>query len=163
MSALTSWRQQAAELLNQKGIPAAAAFEPGERLLRDEPVAAVSLARVACQTAGFQNYLGRYEEGEAGGELYGRAVDLTLALDIYGPRDSGETACRRVLDRMAETLLTEGLAGLTVQELESEGVEFLDEYGMYRLPVRCLCKAWLTAAVLEDGEFVNIRVKGRTV
>lgn len=163
MSALTNLRQQAADLLNEKGIPAVAAFEPEGRKLRTEPVAAVSLAQVACQSGGFQNYLGRYEEGEDSGELYGRAVELTLALDIYGPRVSGEDACRGLLDRMAEVLLTEGVAGLTVQELESGNVEFLGSCGMYRLPVRCLCRAWLTAAVREDGEFVDIRVKGRTV
>lgn len=159
MSALANWRQQAAEQLREKGIPAVSAFEPEGRKLRTGPVAAVSLARVTCQTGGFQNYLGRNESGE----VYGRAVELTLALDIYGPRDSGENACRQLLDRMAELLLTGGLAGLAVQELESERAEFLDGCGMYRLPVRCLCRAWLTAAVLEDGEFVDIRVKGRTV
>ena len=132
MSALTNLRQKAADLLNESGIPAVAAFEPESRKLRTEPVAAVSLAQVACQSGGFQNYLGRYEEGQDSGELYGRAVELTLALDIYGPRDSG-------------------------------GMEFLDSCGLYHLPVRCLCRAWLAAVVREDGEFVDIRVKGRTV
>ena len=163
MSALTTLRQRAARQLSEKGIPAVAAFEPEKRKLRDGPVAAVFLAKAECRPGGFQNYLGRYEDGQDCGERYGRAVELTMGLDIFGPRDSGEDACRRVLDRMAEVLLTEGLAGLAVQRLDSGGMEFLESCGMYRLPVRCLCGAWLTARIPEMGEFVDIEVKGRTV
>lgn len=159
---LTAFRQKIAEQLEELGIPAAAAFEPADKTVRSGPVAAVSLAEVVCQKGGFQDYLGRRtdEDGTAE-ELYGREVELTAALDIYGPRDSGETVCRTLADQMAERVLLEGLAGLTVHRMESGKMEFLDSCGMYRLPVRCVCRGWLAAAVREDGEFVDIEVKGR--
>lgn len=163
--ALTSLRQGAVDLLNERGIRAVTAFEPEARRKWTGPVAAVSLAKVVCAPGGFQDYLGLRHNEKTGEdeELYGRAVELTLSLDIYGPRDSGEGQCRRTLDRMAEVLTSEGVAGLTVLELESGATEFLDSCGLYRLPVRCRCKAWLTAAASADGTFVDFTVKGRRV
>lgn len=163
--ALSNLRRETAELLSARGVPAVTAFEPAARKRLTEPTAAVSLAKVVCAAGGFRDYLGLRTDPETGEteELYGRAVELTLSLDIYGPRDSGETACRETLDRMTEVLAAEGAAGLSVLSLESGNVEFLDSCGMYRLPVRCECRAWLTAVVREDGEFVDFRVKGRTV
>lgn len=163
--ALASLRQGAVDLLNSRGIQAVTAFEPDGRKRWSGPVAAVALAKVVCAPGGFKDYLGtRYDE-ETGDEeeWYGRAADLTLSLDIYGPRDGGESACRDVLDEMAELLTGQGLNGLTVLELESGQMEFLDSCGMYRLPVQCRCQAWLAAAVRPDGEFTDFRVKGRKV
>lgn len=163
--ALASLRQGAVDLLNSRGIQAAAAFEADGRKRWSGPVVAVALAKVVCAPGGFKDYLGTRRNEESGDEeeLYGRAVELTLSLDIYGPRDGGESACRDVLDEMTELLASQGLNGLTVLELESGQMEFLDSCGMYRLPVQCRCQAWLAAAVRQDGEFVDFRVKGRRV
>jgi hypothetical protein len=163
--ALTGLRQAAAELLERWGVRAVTAFQPEGRKRWTEPVSAVSLAKVVCAPGGFQDYLGfRHDSGTGKDvELYGRAVELTLALDIYAPRDGGEGACQEAMDRMAEALTEEGIAGLAVRELESGEVTFLDECGMYRLPVRCRCQAWLVAVADENGEFIDFRVKGRTV
>lgn len=161
--ALASLRQGAADMLNENGVRAVTAFEAEGRKRWAGPVAAVSLAKVVCAPGGFKDYLGTRRNEETGDEeeLYGRAVEVTLSLDIYGPRDGGESPCREALDRMAEALTREGVAGLSVRELESGQIEFLDSCGLYRLPVRCVCRAWLTAAVRQDGEFVDILVKGR--
>lgn len=163
--ALTRLRQEAVELLNAQGVRAVAAFEPDSRKVWSGPVAAVSLAKLSCAPGGFQDYLGAQYDGETGEEMevYGRALEATLAMDIYSPRDGGESACREALDSMAEILLTQGVAGLTVVELESGQTEFLSGSGMYRLPVACRCRGWLTAAVRQDGEFVDFRVKGRKI
>lgn len=160
---LAGLRQEAADQLNRRGIRAVTAFEAEGRKHWAGPVAAVSLSKVACVPGGFRDYLGTRRDEETGEEeeLYGRAVEVTLSLDIYGPGDGGGSACREVLDRMAETLLREGAAGLTVRELESGTVEYLDRCGLYRLPVKCVCGAWLTEAVREDGGYVDILVKGR--
>lgn len=158
--ALTRLRQAAAELLAESGIQAVCAFEPERRRVWKEPVAAVSLTRVAVSPGSFQNYLGVCrEEGTA---VYGGELEVTLGLDIYGPRDCGENACRTVLDRMAETLLTKRAAGLSVLELVSGGMEFLESDGVYRLPVQCRCRAWLTAQDSEEREaFRDFMVRGR--
>jgi hypothetical protein len=127
-------------------------------------VAAVYLSKVACAPGGFKDYLGMRHDPDTGkdAELYGRAVELTLALDIYAPRDGGEQACRQTLDKMAEALMAEGVAGLSVREIDSGEIGFLDESGMYRLPVSCRCQAWLVAEADESGELIDFRVKGRT-
>ena len=42
-------------------------------------------------------------------------------------------------------------------------MEFLEEDGLYRLPVRCRCKGWLVAREDDDGAFVDIEVRGRKI
>lgn len=158
--ALTQLRQAAAELLVREGIQAVCAFEPERRRVWDEPVAAVTLVRAAYAQGSFQDYLGVCRD--EGAAVYGGALEVTLGLDIYGPRDCGENACRAALDRMAEALLTQRLEGLSALELESGGMEFLENEGLYRLPVRCKCRGWLT--VRDDGEqeeFGDFVVRGR--
>jgi hypothetical protein len=163
--ALKQLRQEAVDLLERHGVQAVNAFQPERRKQWTQPVAAVSLAKVVCAPGGFQNYLGTRRDESTGTdvELYGQAVELTLALDIYAPRDGGEDDCREALDKMVQALTEEGVAGLAVRELESGEMAFLDECGMYRLPVRCRCQAWLVAQADESGEFVDFRVKGRTI
>lgn len=163
--ALTKLRQGAVETLVSAGIQAVAAFEPEARKYRTEPVVAVSLSKVVCASGGFRDYLGlRYNEATGQEEeLYGRGVELTLSLDIYGPGECGESACRGVMDQVVEVLAAQGLGGLSVRELESGGTEFLSSCGMYRLGMKCRCSAWLVAAAAEDGEFVDFIVKGRRV
>ena len=76
-------------------------------------------------------------------------------------RDGGESAARETMERLAEELAGQGAAGLTVLELESGQAEFLESRGLYRLPVKCVCRGWLTAAAREDGAFVDIEVRGK--
>lgn len=161
--ALERLRKETAEQLEQAGVRTVTAFEPERQKRWNGPVAAVSLAKVVCAPGGFRDYLGTRRSQSTGGleELYGRGVELTLALDIYGPRGGGESGCRQAMERMAEELAARGAGGLTVLELESGQVEFLQERGLYRLPVRCLCRGWLLAAVQEDGAFADIVVKGK--
>ena len=161
--ALTKLRQDAVETLKKAGVTAMEAFEAERRSHRAEAVVTVSLAKVVCASGGFRDYLGlRYNrETDREEELYGRGVELTLALDIYAPEGGGESACRTAMDAVAEVLTTQGIGGLSVQEMESGQVEFLDSCGRYRLPMKCRCSAWLVAAAAESGEFADFIVKGR--
>ena len=160
--ALSRLRSELTAQLNRAGIPAMAAYEPERQVRRTEPVAAVSLAKVVCAPGGFRDYLGRRTAADGTEEeLYGRAAELTLALDIYAPRDGGESAARETMERLAEELAGQGAAGLTVLELESGQAEFLESRGLYRLPVKCVCRGWLTAAAREGGAFVDIEVRGK--
>lgn len=163
--ALNALRQSVVELLREYGLYAVTAMEPDSRRSWDGPVAAVSLNRVACASGGFQDYLGLRENEDTGRqeELYGRAVELTLGLDIYAPRNGGESACQQAVGVMAEALTCRGAGGLSVQELQTETVEFLARDGLYRLPVKCLCKGWLVAVVDSSGAFVDFEVKGRRI
>lgn len=162
---LNAVRQSVVELLREYGVYAVAAMERGDRRRWNGPVAAVSLNRVVYTSGGFLDYLGLRHNDESGceDELYGRAVELTLGLDLYAPRDGGEGACQQALGIMAEALTCRGAGGLPVQELQSGAVEFLERNSLYHMPVKCICKGWLVAVMDSSGSFVDFEVKGRNV
>jgi len=116
--ALNQLRQSAVELLRACGVEAVTAMEADRRKSWDRPVAAVSLNRVVCAPGGFQHYLGLRDNGQTGvpDELYGRAVELTLGLDLYAPRQCGESACQQAVGLMAEAL-----AGIKQVRLKNDG------------------------------------------
>ena len=163
--ALNVLRQSAVELLGEYGLYAVTAMEPAARKRWDGPVVAVSLSRVACGDGGFQDYLGLRTDPETGekSELYGKSVELTVAMDIYAPRDGGEAACQEAMALLAEAVTGRGVGGLAVREVSAGRVEFVERDGLYRLPVSCLCKGWMVARVDSSGTFVDFEVKGRMV
>lgn len=163
--ALNLLRQSAVELLNEFGIYAVTAMDAAPRRRWDGPVVAVSLSRVVCAAGGFRDYLGLTADPDTGeeSELYGRGVELTVALDVYAPRDGGEQACQETMAVLAEAVACRGLGGLTALELNGGRVEFLEKDGLYRLPVTCLCKGWLVARLDTGGAFVDFEVRGRKI
>ena len=146
--ALGRWRTAAAEQLRAAGLDAVEAMEPERAARRRGPALAVALAGVSCGSGGFQNYLGTEETAEGGRrELYGRAVELTLRLDV--------------LERAAEELLLRGAAGVPVDGLSMGETEYLEAEGLYRLAVRCRCGAWIAAWAVEDGgRLTDFEVRG---
>lgn len=164
--ALNALREDVVVLLREWGLNAVLAMEPGQAGRWREPVVAVSIGKVLCVTGGFGDYLGQRANAGTGREeeLYGWAVEITLALDIYAPRDGGEGVCQETLADMTEALIACGAAGLDVAELQGSRVEFLEKEGLYRQKVDCLCRAWLVAAAKDDGgAFTDFEVKGRKV
>ncbi len=162
--ALNAWRQSVAEQLRENGLNAVAAMESVRARRWREAVAAVSLSRVVCAPGGFQDYLGIWTDPDSGGEreVYGREVELTLALDVYAPRDGGESACQEAAEAVAECLVCRGAAGLPALEVQTGRVEFLEQDGLYRQAVSCRCSAWLTARMDDEGAaFADFEVKGR--
>ncbi len=160
--ALGRWRTAAAEQLRAAGLDAVEAMEPERAPRRRGPALAVALAGVSCGSGGFQNYLGTEETAEGGRrELYGRAVELTLRLDVFAPRDGGASACREAAERAAEELLLRGAAGVPVNGLSMGETEYLEAEGLYRLAVRCRCGAWIAAWAVEDGgRLTDFEVRG---
>ena len=161
--ALNALREKVAEQLRQAGINAVTGMESARASRWREAVAAVSLSRVVCAPGGFKDYLGMHqEENGLERELYGREVELTLALDIFAPRDAGESACQEAAEAVAESLVCHGAAGLNALEIQTGQVEFLDKEGLYRQKTTCRCKAWLVARMDDGGgAFVDFEVKGR--
>ena len=161
--ALNALREQVAEQLRQAGVNAVTGMESVRSSRWREAVAAVSLMRVVCAPGGFQDYLGTVqEENGPERELYGREVELTLALDIFAPRDGGESACQKAAETAVESLMCRGAAGLNALEIQTGQVEFLEKEGLYRLKTTCRCRAWLVARMDDGGgAFVDFEVKGR--
>lgn len=160
--ALDALRRGMTEQLHAWGINAIAAMEPERASRWRKPVVAVALSRVVCAPGGFQDYLGTRDDGGKTRELYGREVELTLALDIYVPRDGGEGACQETLAAMTQMLVCQGAAGLTALEIQADRVEFLENVGLYRQGVSCRCKAWLVAEAEDGGSFTDFEVRGRS-
>ena len=162
--ALNAWRRLVAEQLRQYGLNAVTAMESARASRWREAVAAVSLSRVVCAPGGFKDYLGVEVNPKTGEEreLYGREAELTLALDVFAPRDGGESACQAAAEAIMECLAFLGAAGLPVLEIQADRVEFLEKDGLYRQEISCRCKAWLTAGTEDGGEiFTDFVVKGR--
>ena len=161
--ALNALREQVAEQLRQAGVNAVTGMESVRSSRWRQAVAAVSLSRVVCAPGGFKDYLGTRREADGlERELYGREVELTLALDIFSPRDGGESVCQEAAETAAESLVCYGAAGLNALEIQAGQVEFLDKEGLYRQKTTCRCKAWLVARMDDGGEaFADFEVKGR--
>lgn len=160
---LNALREGVAQQLRQAGVNAVTAMESQRACRWREAVAAVSLSRVVCAPGGFKDYLG-VSRGADGmeQELYGREMELTLSLDIFAPRDGGESACQAAAEAIAENLMCYGAAGLNALELQAGQVEFLEKDGLYRQKTTCRCRAWLVARMDDGGgAFVDFEVKGR--
>ena len=161
--ALNGWRERVVEQLRENGLNAVAAMESVRANRWREAVAAVSLSRVVCTQGGFQDYLGVIKDSGSGveRELYGREAELTLALDVFAPRDGGESMCQSTAEAVTECLVCRGAAGLAALEVQAGRVEFLGKEGLYRETVSCRCRAWLVARMDDGGAFVDFEVKGR--
>lgn len=161
--ALGALRAAVAEQLRENGVNAVAAMEPDRAMRWRAAVAAVGLVKAECVSGGFGDYLGTFHDPDSGKERewYGREAALTLGIDIFAPRDGGAGACQQAAETVMETLLCQGAAGLSAQELQAGAVEFLEREGLYRLPVQCRCGAWLVARTDGgDGSFVDFEVRG---
>ena len=162
--ALSGWRQAVAEQLRENGLNAVTAMESARAGRWREAVVAVSLSGVVCAAGGFQDYLGVWKDPETGKEreLYGGEAELTLALDVFAPRDGGEGACQAAAEAVTECMVCRGAAGLAALEVRAGRVEFLEADGLYREEVSCRCGAWLVARIDDEaGAFVDFEVKGR--
>lgn len=162
--ALNAWRDGVIQQLRQAGLNAVAAMDCARAARWREAVAAVAVSKVVCAPGGFQDYLGVGKDPETGREreVYGREAELTLALDIFAPRDGGADACREAAEAAAECLVCRGAAGVPALEVCIGRIEFLERDGLYRQEATCRCGAWLTARADEEaGAFTDFEVKGR--
>ena len=163
--AISALRAGVAEQLRQAGLNAVTTMEPDRAARWRSPVVAVGLKKLDCAPGGFQDYLGLRRDPETGREqeVYGREVEITLALDVFAPVDGGEGPCLETAETVIEELTCRGAAGLAALELEVGRTEFLEKTGLYRAQASCRCKAWLVAAADSGGEFVDFVVKGRVL
>ena len=109
--ALGRWRDRVAQQLRDSGLNVVTAMDPGRAARWREPVAAAAVSQVVCAPGGFQDYLGMERDGQTGEEreVYGREAELTLALDIFAPRDGGGEACRKAAETAVECLACRGV------------------------------------------------------
>lgn len=163
MRGLEELREATAQFLNEKGVAAVTAWSKEPRTQRDGPVAAVSLRGCQGSPAGFRDYLGeRYDPvRDVWEELYGKRAVLTLGLDIYAPRSSGEGGCAAHFARLTEALADDGPEGLYVKALSCGETVYDKAEGLFRCKAEAVCEVYLYAVAQEGGSFADFRVKGR--
>ena len=162
--ALSAWRDGVVEQLRGAGLNAVTAMDGAPASRWREAAPAVAVRRMWCGAGGGGKDRGG-GRGPGSGEQRGgegREAEITLALDIFAPRDGGGEACRRAAETAVECLVCQGAAGLAALEVRAGQAEFLERDGLYRQQVTCRCGAWLTArADAEAGRFTDFEVKGR--
>lgn len=151
-----------ADFLNQRGIQAAASWQPGRRVDGDGPVVLVLLDKLECGPTAMQDYLGQTLDEETGmwKELYGRRTKMSFVLDILARPGVDVQACRDVLAQMLRAVQREKPVGLSVLELKSQEPEYDEKEGLLRLRCQLECAGWLYAAGNEVGSFLDFTLRG---
>lgn len=159
MRGVQEMRKRLAEYLEANGLPAVTAWGPERRMRPGAAVAAVSLRGFESGAPGFRDYLGERYDPEEGcwEELYGKRVELTFGLDLYG---AGAEEVQRGLDVLGELLDRGGPEGLRVEGLSAGETVYDGESRRYRCPVQAKFSVWATAVSREDGAFLDFEVRG---
>ena len=159
MTGLDRIREHMTAFLTARGVQAVAAWPGQGRRRLSGPVAAVSIRACEGGPSGFRDYLGERYDRDSGQwqELYGRKVQVTFGLDLYG-ESAGEL--QTAYDRMAEAFQWEGPAGLALRELSCGETEFDRAAGLYRRAVTAVCQGYLYAVADEGGTFLDFVVRG---
>ena len=146
-------REMLAEYLQSQGLHAVTAWSEGARKRHEKPVVAVSLKESRGNGAGFQNYLGERYNEEAGRweELYGKKLELTFGLDLYGGVEQGAAGCQSEFNALADAFSAGGPEGMRLGMLSCGETEFDQETGMFHCPAELKASAWMYAVAAEDG------------
>ena len=151
-----------AAFLQERGIDAIASWPDHTRTDSGNPWVLVSLEKMVCSPAGMHNYLGQWTDASSGQEteLYGHSAHLSFLLDILAPAEAGAQACRDLFDRMLLILQKEKPLALSIQELNSEDMEYDGKDGLLRLRCHLKCVGWLCTQGDEAGTFLNFTLRG---
>lgn len=129
---------------------------PETKIDRAESIVAVSIKSAIMTASGAGNYLGIYEQGGVLCEVYGTRADMTFALDIYTPDNSGTELFDNVAD--AVYALPDGLK---LKSFECDSAEFDKESGMFCMKSRLNCTAIMVRAEnTEHREFTGFVLRG---
>ena len=163
MNGLEQVKQAIAGALENAGISARVAYEPGWARAYQGPVVAVGLRTGESRGGALSSYLGqRTDPGtQVSQEVYGMRMELTLSLDIYCPPKDGTAGCDSVLEKLHQVLL-EGLpSGLRPSELKWEEAAWDEDTAMFLRRGSLACSAYFIAAASEDGaEISDFILKG---
>lgn len=150
------------QFLDSRCDAAVSAYPFGKMKSYDKPVIAVSVEEAESTTAGAGDYLGIFHDAETGErELYGRYLEVTLGLHIYSPdsEDHGANSCQRVFGQVVSSFSDGGMP-IKVKSLQCGDTEFDPVTGMYHCRASAKCRCFMTAEILEDGEFTDYILKG---
>lgn len=155
-------RQEMADYLNGRGVPAVTSFPAVPLRERKEPVAVVALRGCRVGPAGFQNYLGDRYDPETGRweERYGRKAQLTFGLDLYAPEKGDGEGVQAAFDALAGALLLGGPEGMELEELSCGQTVRDVEHRRLKRPVEAVFTACLSAVSDMGGGFTDFELRG---
>lgn len=148
MNGLEQVKQAVAGALNQAGLAARTAFEPGWAARCDRPVAAVGLRTGESRGGAMGRYLGQTPDRR---EVYGLRLELTLSMDLYSPAELGAPGCDSALETLHQVMLSGLPAGLKPAELRWEETAWDEDTAMFVRRGSLSCGAYFTAEASEDG------------
>lgn len=155
-------QQELAQFLNEREVPAVAAWPDGRAREPEQAMVLVSLEEVKCTSSGLQDYLGQWADEPGGEEIlrYGRRAQLTFTLDILTPPQVGAGQEREMLDRLLAAVQTQAPLGLRVQELEVEKTEYDTKEKLLRRRCRLRCSGWLHAKEQQEDSLLSFELRG---
>ncbi len=152
MNGLEQVKQAVAGALNQAGLAARTAFEPGWAARCDRPVAAVGLRTGESRGGAMGRYLGQTPDRR---EVYGLRLELTLSMDLYSPAELGAPGCDSALETLHQVMLSGLPAGLKPAELRWEETAWDEDTAMFVRRGSLSCGAYFTAEASEDGALLT--------
>ena len=139
------------------------AYPEGARGRYASPAVAVGLGAGCCVSAGGPEYLGMSFDERIGGsvEVYGKRMELTLALWIFSPRCApfGAAGCAAVFGELAAALPCLP-SGIRVKELRCGETVFDESAGMFRLDAELGISAFFSAEASDDSEVLDFNLRG---
>ena len=119
------------------------------------------LEKAELSPAGFDRYLGMYDDGEHGAaELYGARMQATVSLRVYSPVSLGADACAAAAHRAIDALLADG-SGLRLTKAELGACDYDPEYDHFTVLVTTQLSVWACHTAEEEAaEFTEFTVRG---
>ncbi len=152
-------RKALAEHLKGKGLDTVTAWGGERRRMPGKALAVVSLRGLKSEGAGLQNYLGEAYNAETGQweERYGRRLELTFGLDLYGATAEEVQAG---VDALREILADGGPEGMAVTGFSAGETAYRAEDRRYQCPAQATFQVWAVATDREGETFLDFTVRG---
>lgn len=163
MTAIQQVKTALTDAINAFGVRAVNAYS-GEAL-KDYPaaVAAVGTHGGTITHSGALEYLGERCDASRGTvcEVYGRRLELTLAIDLYAPRALGAAGCEDAAEAVSQAMMTALPCGLRLQELVWGETQWDTACRMFRLSAQAKYEAYFTAEAAEEtAVFTDFILRG---
>ncbi len=136
-------------------------YGTGERYL--SPVVTVGVKAGSGMGASFAEYLGESYDRETDRytEIYGKRLEITLALGIYSPvsEEYGANGCASVFGDIVSALPALP-SGVKTREIKCGETVFDEKTGMFLLESEIRLTAFLTAEASDEDEVLDFTLRG---
>jgi len=160
MNGLNQVKQAVMTALEETGLKTQSRFSAESARRISAPAAVVGVKQAEGKAAAMGHYLGL--ERTASGkerELYGRALHVTVSVDVYSP--DGAERCEEAMEQAAQALLESLPSGLRLQTIRWGETEWDDRSRLWlRRGAAEYLAQFIATADAESGEFLDFRLKG---